>query len=282
MAAQGHCALNPVSFEEKRYAIKEASVKKKIAIIGGGIGGMETARLCAMMGHTVDLYEKTDRLGGVFIAAAAPDFKEKDKELIEWYKTQLNKLPVSIHMNTEITSLEELEADEIVIATGAAPRKLPVPGFDQGIEAIDYLLGNKNVGDTVAVIGGGLTGCEIAYDLAKHGKKPFIVEMTDNLIKAAGICAANSGCLRDLIRYYKIPVYLESSLKEIKNGSVLIQTPDGMQELPCDSAVLSVGYVPGTPLASESSGNVHILGDAAKVGNLKTVIWGAYDLAFSF
>ena len=279
---QGHCALNPVSFEEKKYAIRKAGTKKRIAIIGGGIGGMETARLCALMGHTVDLYEKTDRLGGVFIAAAAPDFKEKDKELIEWYRTQIGKLPVNVHLSTEIRDLKAVSADEIVIATGAKPRTLNLPGFKRGIEAIDYLLGKKSVGETVAVIGGGLTGCEIAYDLARKGKKPFIVEMTDCLVNATGICAANSECLRDLIRYYKIPVYLESTLQQINKGSVTILTPDGEKELSCDSAVLSVGYVPGTPLAEESSEHVHILGDAAKVGNLKNVIWSAYDLAFSF
>ncbi len=277
---QGHCALNPVSFEEKKYALKEAAVKKKIAVIGGGIGGMEVARLCSMMGHTVDLYEKASRLGGVFVAAAAPDFKEKDKDLIEWYRTQIKKLPVTLHMNTEITSLNEVKADEIVIATGATPRKLPVPGFEKGIEAIDYLLGKKEVGNKIAVIGGGLTGCEIAYDLAKKGKEPFIVEMADDLIKALGICAANSSCLRDLLRYYKVPVYLESTLKEIYDNKVVIQTSEGEKTIECDSVVLSVGYVPGTSLAKESSEHVHILGDAAKVGNLKSVIWGAYDLAF--
>lgn len=279
--SQGHCALNPVSFEEKKYEIKEAAVKKKIAVIGGGIGGMEVARLCSMMGHTVDLYEKTDRLGGVFIAAAAPDFKEKDKELIEWYKTQIKKLPITLHMNTEITSLSEIRADEIVVATGATPRKLSIPGFEKGIEAIDYLLGKKEVGTKVAVIGGGLTGCEIAYDLAKKGKEPFVVEMTEDLIKALGICAANSSCLRDLLRYYKVQVYLESTLKEIRDQNVVIRTPDGEKVIDCDSVVLSVGYVPGTSLVKESSEHVHILGDAAKVGNLKNVIWGAYDLAFS-
>ena len=267
--SQGHCALNPVSFEEKKYEIKEAAVKKKIAVIGSGIGGMEVARLCSMMGHTVDLYEKTDQLGGVFIAAAAPDFKEKDKELIEWYKTQIKKLPITLHMNTEITSLSEIQADEIVVATGAAPRKLPVPGFEKGIEAIDYLLGKKEVGTKVAVIGGGLTGCEIAYDLAKKGKEPFVVEMTEDLIKALGICAANSSCLRDLLRYYKVPVYLESTLKKIQDHNVVILTPDGEKVIDCDSVVLSVGYVPGTSLVKESSEHVHILGDAAKVGNLK-------------
>ena len=84
-----------------------------------------------------------------------------------------------------------------------------------------------------------------------------------------------------MLRYYKVPVYLESTLKEIQDHNVVILTPDGEKVIDCDSVVLSVGYVPGTSLVKESSEHVHILGDAAKVGNLKNVIWGAYDLAFS-
>ena len=279
METQGHCALNPVAFEENKYQIKKVANPKKVVIIGGGIGGMETARLCAMMGHKVDLYEKTDRLGGVFIAAAAPEFKEKDKDLIKWYCTQIEKLPISVHLNTEVKDISKLDADEIVIATGSKVRKLPIIGFEKGVEAVDFLLGNKEVGETVAVIGGGLTGCEIAYDLARKGKKPFIVEMADELIKSAGICAANSSCLKDYLRFYKVPVYLESSLKEIKDNGVIIQTADRIKEINCESVILSVGYTPN-PLC-EKSEHIHVIGDAAKVGNLKTVIWGAYDLAFS-
>lgn len=279
---QGHCALNPVSFAEEKYKIEPAKTKKKIAIIGGGIGGMETARLCAMMGHKVDLYEKSDKLGGVFIAAAAPDFKEKDKELIEWYRNKVNKLPINIHMNTEIKDVNELDADEIVVATGSKPRKLNIPGFEYGIDAVDYLLGNKEVGEIVAVIGGGLTGCEIAHNLALKGKKPFIVEMETDLIKSLGVCAANSSCLRDYIRYHKIPVYLQSTVKEITPSNVIINTPDGIKKVPYDSVVLSVGYLSNPLPVPKKAKNIHIIGDAAQVGNLKSVIWGAYDLAFSF
>lgn len=282
LKTQGHCALNPAAFEEEKYKIEKTDNKKKIAIIGGGIGGMETARLCALMGHDVDLYEKSNELGGVFIAAAAPDFKEKDKDLIEWYKTQISKLPIRVHMNTEIMDISMIQADEIVIATGSKPRKLNIPGFEKGIEAVDYLRDNKPVGDTVAVIGGGLTGCEIAYDLARKGKKTFIVEMADDLVKAVGICAANSSCLKDYIRYYNIPTYLESMLKQITDHSVVIKTQEGEKEIPCDSVIVSVGYVSNPLSVDKAVENIHILGDAAKVGNLKTVIWDAYDLAFSF
>ena len=81
------------------------------------------------------------------------------------------------------------------------------------------------------------------------------------------------------MRFYKVPVYLESSLKEIKDNGVIIQTADGIKEINCESVILSVGYTPN-PLC-EKSEHIHVIGDAAKVGNLKTVIWGAYDLAFS-
>lgn len=131
-----------------------------------------------------------------------------------------------------------------------------------------YALVKAETPKKVAVIGGGLTGCEIAYDLALKGKEPVIVEMTDELVKAIGICAANSECLRDLMRYHKVETWLESTLKEIKDGSILISTKDGEKEIACDSVVLSVGYVSDQSLMKENE-HVHILGDADKVGNLK-------------
>ena len=115
------CALNPLTMQAKKYYIEKAKKAKKIVIIGGGIGGMEAAILCAKRGHEVTLYEKSNELGGVFIAAAAPEFKEKDKELIKWYIRELNKYPITINMNTEIKDIKSLNADEVIIATGSTP-----------------------------------------------------------------------------------------------------------------------------------------------------------------
>ena len=116
--------MNPATLEEKKKALTPAAVKKKVAVIGGGIGGMEAARVAALRGHSVTLYEKSGELGGVFIAAAAPSFKEKDKMLIAWYIRQLEKLKVDIRLDSEITpeNLSSLDADEIIIATGAKCR----------------------------------------------------------------------------------------------------------------------------------------------------------------
>ena len=272
------CALNPETMQSKKYHLEPAKKQKKIAVIGGGIGGMEAAIVCAKRGHTVTLYEKTDKLGGVFIAAAAPEFKEKDKLLIAWYEREIaRQANITVMFNTEVNDVKTLDADEIIVATGAKARKLPIPGSAGAIEAIDYLLGNKEVGDNVVVIGGGLTGCEIAYDLYLKGKKPTVVEMQDDLITTPGICLANTSYLRDFFRANKVPVHLEASVSEITDAGVVVKHKDGSTEMiAADSVVLSVGYLPA-PVAKKS-GKVHVIGDAANVGNLRTVIWGAWDV----
>ena len=272
------CALNPETMQSGKYYVEPAKKQKNIAVIGGGIGGMEAAILLAKRGHRVTLYEKTDKLGGVFIAAAAPDFKEKDKELIAWYRREMTKYPIEIKLNTEVNDVTTLDADEVIVATGATARKLPVSGADKAIEAIDYLLGNKETGDTAVIIGGGLTGCEIAYDLYRKGKKPIIVEMQNDLITGAGICLANSSYLRDFFAANKVEIHLETKLSEIKDGAVSVTDKEGKSfDIPADSVILSVGYIP-TPIAKKG-GKVHVIGDADKVGNLRSVIWQAWDVA---
>ena len=273
------CALNPQTMQSKKYQIKPAKKQKNIAVIGGGIGGMEAAIVCAKRGHKVNLYEKSDKLGGVFIAAAAPSFKEKDRDLIAWYEREVQKLPINVHFNTEIKNIEALGADEVIVATGSVANKIPVKGFaEYGIEAVDYLLGNKTVGDNVVIVGGGLTGCEIAYDLYLQGKKPVIVEMQDDLITTPGVALANTSFLRDFFKTNKVPVYLESKTTEVRADGVTVVDKDGKAtDVPCDNVILSVGYNPA-PLAPKAK-HVHVIGDAFKVGNLRTVIWQAWDVA---
>ncbi|MBR4409857.1 MAG: FAD-dependent oxidoreductase [Firmicutes bacterium] len=271
------CALDPRVMQSDKYQLKPASKIKNIAVIGGGIGGMEAAIVSAKRGHKVTLYEKSDRLGGVFIAAAAPEFKEKDKMLIAWYEREIAKYPIEVKLNTEVAALEDLKADEIIVATGSVANKIPVPGAEKGIEAVDYLLGKQEVGENVVIVGGGLSGCEIAYELYLQGKKPVIVEMKNDLIVSDKICLANSSFLRDFFNANKVPVYLETGVKEIKDGSVVISGKDGKsEEIAADSVILSTGYKSAPAFAKKK--NVHIIGDAKQVGNLRTVIWSAWDV----
>ena len=271
------CALNAETMQSKKHYIAPAKVKKNVAVIGGGIGGMESAIVLAKRGHNVTLYEKNGELGGVFIAAAAPSFKEKDKALIAWYKREIAKYPnITIKLNTKVTDVASLGADEVIVATGAEANRLPVPGFAYGIQAVDYLLGSRAVGEEVVIIGGGLTGCEIAYELYLQGKKPTIVEMQDDLITTKGVCLANTSYLRDFFNANKVPVHLETRLCEIRTNGVTVQDKTGKQfDIHADDVIVSVGYKPA-PVAPKAK-NVHIVGDANAVGNLRTVIWGAWD-----
>ena len=270
------CALNPETMQSKKYHLEPAKKQKKIAVIGGGIGGMEAAIVCAKRGHKVTLYEKSDKLGGVFIAAAAPSFKEKDRDLIKWYIREISKYPIEVKMNTEVKDVKSLDADEVIVATGAVAKKIPIPGVERSVEAVDFLLGNKQVGENVVVIGGGLTGCEIAYELFLQGKKPTVVEMQDDLITTKGICLANTSYLRDFFKTNKVPVLLETGVSAITESGVTVKHKDGTtEEIAADSVILSVGYNPA-PVATKG---VHVIGDAKAVGNLRTVIWGAWDVA---
>jgi 2-enoate reductase len=270
------CAVDARTMQTKKYKIVPAKKSRKIAVIGGGIGGMETALVAAKRGHTVTIYEKSDKLGGVFNAAATPSFKEKDRALLAWYRREIAKYPsIEVKLNTEVKDPASLGADKVVVATGATANKLPVKGLEYGMEAIEYLLGEKPVGENVVVIGGGLTGCEIAYELYLKGKKPTIVEMKDDLIAVTGVCLANSSYLRDFFAANKVPVLLETKLGEIHKDGVTVIDKDGKsQKIPADSVILSVGYKPA-PLTTSG---VKVVGDAGSVGNLKTVIWNAWDV----
>ena len=270
------CAVNAETMQTTKHYIEKTNHQKKVAIVGGGIGGMETARVLAKRGHTPVIYEKNDHLGGTFIPASSASFKGKLRDLEKWYELQMQKLGIEIHLNTEVTNLDTLGADEVVIATGASAKKLPIKGFDKAIEAIDFLNGTP-VGDKVAVIGGGLTGSEIAYELSLAGKHPFIIEGKDDLIKQSGVCMANSTYLREYFHLHEVPVYLESTIAEIKDGEVVIKTKEGEKTVPADSVISAVGYNP-KPLA-KASHHVHLVGDCIAPGNLRTVIWRAYEVA---
>ena len=274
------CAINAETMQSKKHYIAPAKKQKHIAIIGGGIGGMEAALVCAKRGHTVTLYEKGSELGGVFIAAAAPSFKEKDRDLIAWYRRELTKYPtIEVKLNCEVKSIEDCKADEIIIATGARANRIPVKGVENTIQAVDFLLGKHEVGENVTIIGGGLTGCEIAYELFLQGKKPTIVEMQDDLITTPGICLANTSFLRDFFEANKVPVHLQTGVRAIEEDGVIVKGKDGVEfKIPADNVILSVGYKPQPIAHDEKNKHIHVIGDANKVGNLRTVIWGAWDV----
>lgn len=271
------CALNPQTMQGHKYDIVKAKKSKNIAIIGGGIGGMEAAIVLTLRGHKVTIYEKTSILGGVFIQASNFDFKDDDKRLLKWYRLQIAKLNIKVIFNTEVRDVKSLKADEVIIATGAKPRRISIPGYDKAIDAVDYLKGIE-VGNRVLIIGGGLSGCEIAYDLHQKGKTPIIVEMKQDLMAVRGLCLANSSYLRDYFKYHNVAIHLNSKVMQIDgNYATIIDNAGNKEKIEFDDIIVSIGYTPN-PVVKKGR-HIHVIGDAKEVGNLRTVIWQAWDVA---
>lgn len=275
------CAVNAETMQKNKHHIKPTKHPKKVYIIGGGIGGMEAARVLKLRGHEPVIYEKENELGGTFIAASAESYKGKLRDLLAWYRRQMEELGIEVHLETEIKDVKKFGKHDIIIATGARPRVLNmIPGHELMIEACDFLRGEP-VGENVAVVGGGLTGCEIAYELALMGKNPVIVEMKDDIISQKGVCLANSSYLREWFDLYRVPVYLETTLKEVWEDCIVCIDKNGKEfTIECDSVISSAGYIPD-PLVKENEreSNMDYVGDCKQVGNLRTVIWRAYEVA---
>lgn len=279
------CALNPAVAREKEYELKPASEKKHIVVIGGGIGGMEAARVCAIRGYTVDLYEKSDELGGMFIPAAAMSFKESDKRLIEWYKRQMDKTGVRVHLNTTVDKemIDAMNADAVFIATGSKAKMIQAEGFESEsvLTAVDALMNPEKIHGDIVIIGGGLTGIEIAYDQALHGRKVTVLEALDKYLNV-DIAAANKNFLLTAIKYYNIDVHVNAKVISYIDGNVVFEDETGKHKVKADTVIVSIGYNSENTLANEVTGdNVYVIGDANKVSNLMGAIWQAYEIAMN-
>ena len=283
------CALNPTTMQHKRYKIVPTRNPKKVAIIGGGIGGMECALVLTQRGHKPVIFEKSNELGGLFLTASAMTFKENDKDLITWYKREIEKAGIEVRFNTEVNDLNTLRGfDEIIVATGSVPRTMPqIKGFEKTLSFTDILKDKKEVGDKVLFLGGGQSSCEAAYDmLLNFGKHPIIVEYAGDLVAAQATCLANTSYLRDAMEYHKVPVYLHSTVTEITDKGCTVKNVQTGETffVECDSVVNGIGFVP-TPVGGKTASRkvkgretIHRVGDCVAIGNLRTVIWRAWDV----
>lgn len=268
------CAVNPACFYEKSDPITPAVKKKHVVVIGGGVGGMEAAMVAAQRGHDVDLYEKSDKLGGLFNLAAVPDFKTGDHRLLAWFPHMMKKVGVKVHMNTELTAadVEKLNADEIVVATGANPKAISFDGV-QTVTANDVLSG-KDVGRNCVIIGGGLVGCETAVWLARKGVKVTLVEALPMLMSAgAPVPTPNFLMMLDMLPAAGVTVYTSAKFAGWKNGVATIINTEGKElTVEAETVVQAVGYTPNNSLyqALEASSTVPVwnIGDSKEPANV--------------
>jgi 2-enoate reductase len=263
---------------------------RDVMVIGGGVAGMEAARVATLRGHKVTLYEKTDELGGHVIEGSVDEFKEDNARLIEWYKTQIKKLGIDVKLNTEVKpdDVKNSKADVVIVATGSIPVMPNVPGIGNSnvATATDVLLKKKLVGQDVVVIGGGLVGCETALSLAMDGKNVTIVEMLPELMSAGiPVPHANRIMVLDMLKFHNVKVILNSSLQEVKDGAIdVIDKNFKRNTIPADTVVISIGLKPDSKLYNDIVGkipNVYAIGDASSARNIMAAIWDAYELARS-
>ena len=279
----GRCALNPPTMQHNRYKIVPTKRPKKVAVIGGGVGGMESALVLKKRGHEPVIFEKDSELGGLFLTASAMTFKENDKDLLRWYRDEIKRYNIEVRYNTEVNDLGTLRRgfDEIVVCTGSVPRTMPqIKGFEKTMNFTDLLRDRRIEDDklqTVVFLGGGQSSCEAAYDMVYNFKKhPIIVEYGNDLVAAQATCLANTSFLRDAMEYHKVPVYLHSTVTEIGDGYCIIKTPDGEFRQECDAVVNGIGFVPAP--VGDKGPHIHRVGDCVAIGNLRTVIWRAWDV----
>lgn len=279
------CAVNPACGREKEYGIDKANAKKKVFIIGGGPAGCEAARVAALRGHEVALYEKNNRLGGNLIPGGTPDFKEDDHLLAAWYETELNDLNVDIHLNSEITkqSVLESQSDVVIFATGSSPRVFNIGESQKVFTAEDVLLGQQDPGDSTIIVGGGLVGCETALWLVDQGKQVTLVEMQDDILSVGGpLCHANEDMLRDLVKFKNIQLLTDTVISGENEQGFILRKKNGEESVvAADSVILAIGYTPQKSLYDELQNELsetYLLGDAKQVQNIMYAVWDAYEV----
>ena len=280
-----NCAVNPQAARERVTAYEPVVRKKRVLIAGGGVAGCEAARVLAERGHEPVLYEASERLGGNLLPGGAPAFKEDDLQLVKWYENELERLRVPVYLNTKVTKEMVLESDcdAVIVATGSRPKMFSLGDDEKVYCAEQVLMNQKDPGDKVVVVGGGLVGCEMALDLAQKGKKVTILEALPKIMAVNGpICSANKEMLEELLPFHGVDIICNAKVTGFQDGAVSYETDGKAEKMDADSVILSVGYRSADELYHELEFDVadlYLLGDAGKVSNIMYAIWDAFEVA---
>ena len=268
------CLVNPRTVKEYQcdLSVLPEERRKKVVIAGGGMSGCEVAITAAMKGHDVTIYEKSDRIGGQWLLAAVPPFKQDFTTLITWQRTQLEKLGVKVVYNTEYTAkLAEAERpDVVIIATGSREKMLMLPGLDgENVhKAQDVLSGKCTLrGKNVVVIGGGSVGVETAAFMAQDFKKVSILEVRNGIAMDGEF--SNNYFLFKVLDEFKVQVHTKAFYQDYKEGTVTYKYKDKIYEIDdVTDIVVAVGSESENSLAEELQKegiDVKVIGDAKEV-----------------
>ena len=280
------CVLNAENGYENTRSIQPAAQKKKIAVLGGGPAGLEAARVAALRGHDVTLFEKTTTLGGQLNIACVPPRKEEMRRAAQDLIHAVCNAGVHLCMGQTRTAeqLKDAGFEAVINAVGAHSAAPRIPGIDSVnvADAWKVLAGEQQVYGTVAVIGGGMVGCETAEYLAARGCKVSVIEMMDKI--AAGESTTILPTLLENYKTYGVEQYPSHKVKEFRMDAVVCENKDGAEvTIPCDYIVLAMGARSNAfdAAALEAAGiPVYSIGDAAgKAADISNAIRTGYDAA---
>jgi len=277
-----YCAVNPLCFAEKDYQLPpKCGNKKSVLIVGGGPGGMQAAITAAERGFKVELWEKTNRLGGNLWAAGLPTFKSPVLAYIEYLSTQVHRHRITVRMNKEAIAEEIIAAnfDKVILATGSTNIVPTISGVERAINAEDVLLGKVSPGKNVVVIGGGLVGSEVAAYAKEKSEKVTIIEQMDDILMLVQHCRNNDQYLRDMIKHREIDVIASATVTDIASGKVVYEKDEKVLEVLCDQVIIAVGYHANNSLEDALEDKVKslsVVGDANEPRKIMDAVHEAY------
>jgi len=281
------CAVNARAGREAEYNVELTKEPKKVFIIGGGPAGMEAARVAAMRGHHVTLADNKTQLGGQLLVAIIPPHKEELGNLTKYLSRQMDKLGVNVKLGKEVNgkAIANAKPDIVIIATGATPIIPDIPGAkgENVALATDILKSQKEVGQNVLIVGGGMVGCETAEFLAVSGRKVTILEMLGRI--GADIERANRWVIMKRLRSLGVKMEKNAKVEEITESGVRIIRDGKAEFFEGGSIVLAVGMESNRKLAQELEGRVaelHLVGDSAAPGKIAQAIENGFRVAQMF
>ncbi len=284
------CAVNPLAMKEGMYPVLRALRTKRVAVIGGGIGGMEAARVAALRGHQVDLYERDGVLGGRLIEAGVHSFKKSIRELVEWYRLQIQQMEnISVHLNTDLdaAAIRALDAEAVILAVGSEPlMPRSIGGIDspKAVSATDLLDGKRVAGQKLVIVGGGLVGAEMAYDYCLEGKQVILVEALQDLMAndPNGVPYWVHDLLIELLERNHCDIRTNTRLDEINSKGAVILNADGTRtEIEADDVIVAIGFCKRPSMAQELMGcgkEVYEVAADNAIGSVATQVGAAYEI----
>ena len=286
------CAVNPVGRKEGNYSFEKTMCPKKIAVVGGGVAGMEVARVTKLRGHDVTIYEKSDCLGGLLHAAGAHSFKKEIHQLMEWYIQEMKDLEIPVVFGAEMNAekIKELHPDIVVLAMGSTalmPKSIQGIDHPKSVSGIDVLTKQLDVGQDVIVIGGGLVGCEMALEFAMEGKNVTVVEAAPAILGNSNMLPLMSKqMVPDMLEYYHVKCMPGHKIDAVNDEGAVISPTEGGDPitLPADKVVFAIGRRMAPSFADELYGEgieCYSVGDMNMIGNCYTSISSAYEIARS-